>query len=67
MGVYSNKYEVGMGQGEGTNSSFAISRLNSLCFADSEDARARFAALVSAIDSRPNIWSSTGFMSSGQR
>ena len=44
-----------MRQGEGTNSSFAMSRLNSLCSADSEVARARLAALVSATDSRPNI------------
>ena len=45
-----------MSQGEGTNSSFAMSRLNSLCCADSEDARARFAAKTSFHDSWPNIW-----------
>jgi hypothetical protein len=65
--MYQIKYEVGMGEREETNSSFAMSRSNSLCSADSEDARARFAALVSATGSRSNISSLTVFMSSGQR
>jgi len=51
---------------EGTNSSFAMSRLNSLCSADSEAARARLAASVSSFDSWPNILLLTAFMWSMQ-